>query len=136
MTILVGQKMTLLTFVFENCNYGVITVSAKGCYTLDQFQQCLSKCRDASKYVFQFFKDSISNDVLETISAEEVELIMSELPDRQKMVFNLFEFEGYKHEEIGEMLEISVRTSKRMLHMARETLKERLIRRYNLKDVI
>lgn len=54
------SAVAVLTFVFENCNYGVITVSAKGCYTLDQFQQCLSKCRDASKYVFQFFKDSIS----------------------------------------------------------------------------
>lgn len=54
------SSVAVLTFVFENCNYGVITVSAKGCYTLDQFQQCLSKCRDASKYVFQFFKDSIS----------------------------------------------------------------------------
>ncbi|NVK05848.1 MAG: sigma-70 family RNA polymerase sigma factor [Flavobacteriia bacterium] len=109
---------------------------------------CIDELRKAKNYNEQIllsdeerpfrddFKDSISNDVLETISAEEVELIMSELPDRQKMVFNLFEFEGYKHEEIGEMLEISVRTSKRMLHMARETLKERLIRRYNLKDVI
>ncbi|WP_170266473.1 RNA polymerase sigma factor [Phaeocystidibacter luteus] len=82
------------------------------------------------------FKDSISNDVLETISSEEVDLIMNELPDRQKMVFNLFEFEGYKHEEIAEMLEISVRTSKRLLHMARETLRQMLIRRYDLKDVI
>ncbi|NVK28750.1 MAG: sigma-70 family RNA polymerase sigma factor [Flavobacteriia bacterium] len=82
------------------------------------------------------FKDSISNDVLDTISSEEVDLIMNELPDRQKMVFNLFEFEGYKHEEIADMLEISVRTSKRLLHMARETLRQMLIRRYDLKDVI
>lgn len=82
------------------------------------------------------FQDTISNDVLDTISAEEVDLIMNELSDRQKIVFNLYEFEGYKHEEIAEQLEISVRTSKRLLHKARITLKERLIRRYNLKDVI
>lgn len=50
----------VLTFVFENCNFEVVTVNAKGCYTLDQFQQCLSRCRDASKSVFQFFKDSLS----------------------------------------------------------------------------
>ena len=50
----------VLTFVFENCNYGVVTVSAKGCYSIDQFQQCLSRCKDASKSVFQFFKDSLS----------------------------------------------------------------------------
>ncbi len=81
-------------------------------------------------------QDSISNDVLESISAEEVEVIMSELTDRQKLVFNLYEFEGYKHEEISEMLEISVRTSKRLLQKARLILRDSLIRRYNLKDVI
>lgn len=82
------------------------------------------------------FNDSVHNDINESISAEEVELIMAALPDRQKLVFNLFEFEGYKHEEIAEMLEISVRTSKRLLQTARMTLRERLIRRYDLKDVI
>lgn len=82
------------------------------------------------------FNDSVSNDVLNTISAEEVDLVMNALPERQKLVFNMFEFEGYKHEEIGEILEISVRTSKRLLQAARETLRGRLIRRYQLKDVI
>lgn len=82
------------------------------------------------------FKDSVSNDVLNSISAEEVDLVMNALPERQKLVFNMFEFEGYKHDEIGEILEISVRTSKRLLQAARDTLRERLIRRYELKDVI
>lgn len=80
--------------------------------------------------------DSVSNDVLESISAEQVEIMMNLLSDRQKTVFNLYEFEGYKHEEIGEMLEISVRTSKRLLQSARLTLREELIRRYGLKEVI
>lgn len=80
--------------------------------------------------------DTISNDIIESISAEEVELLMNTLTDRQKMVFNLFEFDGYKHEEIAEMLEISERTSKRMLRDARNILRERLIVRYGLKDVI
>lgn len=29
--------VVVLIFVFENCNYGVIIVSVKGCYILDQF---------------------------------------------------------------------------------------------------
>lgn len=82
------------------------------------------------------FNDSVSNEVIESISAEEVDRIMNGLPERQKMVFNLFEFEGYRHEEIAEMLEISVRTSKRLLQTARMTLREKLIRKYDLKDVI
>ncbi|XP_062589706.1 exosome complex component RRP46-like [Saccostrea cucullata] len=53
------SAVAVLTFVFENCDYGIVTVNAKGSYTLDQFQQCLSKCKEASKSVFQFFKDSL-----------------------------------------------------------------------------
>lgn len=82
------------------------------------------------------YGDSVSNEVLDAISAEEVDLIMNALPERQKLVFNLFEFDGYKHEEIAEMLEISVRTSKRLLQAARDTLRERLLARYDLKNVI
>lgn len=116
-----------------------MTVSTRSC--IDELRKSKSYneqilLSDEERPFRDDFQDSISNDVLETISAEEVDLIMNELPDRQKLVFNMFEFEGYKHEEIGDALEISVRTSKRLLQMARETLKARLIQRYNLKDVI
>lgn len=43
-----------------------------------------------------------------------------------RLVFNLFAIDGYSHEEISEMLNISVGTSKSNLFKARQKLQERL----------
>ncbi|MES2826648.1 MAG: sigma-70 family RNA polymerase sigma factor [Bacteroidota bacterium] len=43
-----------------------------------------------------------------------------------RVVFNLFAVDGYTHEEISEMLKISVGTSKSNLFRARQKLQERL----------
>ena len=48
------------------------------------------------------------------------------LPDHHRAVFVMHEIEGYKHEEIAEVMEIKVGTSKSHLHRARATLRDRL----------
>ena len=50
--------------------------------------------------------------------------MISQLPRAYRTIFNLFAIEGYTHEEIGEMLNISIGTSKSNLHKAREKLKK------------
>lgn len=65
------------------------------------------------------------------IVEEEVKLdfllkIIQELPDRYRLVFNLYVLDGYSHKEIAKMLNISVGTSKSNLARARQKLKERL----------
>lgn len=52
--------------------------------------------------------------------------IIQELPDRYRLVFNLYVMDEYSHQEIAEMLEISVGTSKSNLSRARQSLKERI----------
>jgi RNA polymerase sigma-70 factor (ECF subfamily) len=42
------------------------------------------------------------------------------------MVFNLFAVEGYSHDEIAEMLQISTGTSKSQFHRARKLLQASL----------
>jgi RNA polymerase sigma factor (sigma-70 family) len=49
--------------------------------------------------------------------------MVTKLPRAYRTIFNLFAIEGYTHEEIGGMLNISVGTSKSNLHKAREKLK-------------
>jgi RNA polymerase sigma factor (sigma-70 family) len=49
--------------------------------------------------------------------------MITRLPRAYRTIFNLFAIEGYTHEEIGEMLNISIGTSKSNLHKAREKLK-------------
>ncbi|MCQ6960249.1 RNA polymerase sigma factor [Mucilaginibacter aquariorum] len=49
--------------------------------------------------------------------------MIGQLPRAYRTIFNLFAIEGYTHEEIGDMLNISTGTSKSNLHKAREKLK-------------
>lgn len=58
-----------------------------------------------------------------------------ELPDRYRQVFNLYVMEEYSHQQIAEMLNISVGTSKSNLSRAREKLKELLKKNSEIKIV-
>lgn len=52
---------------------------------------------------------------------------IQELPERYRLVFNLYQLDGYAHQEIAAMLSISVGTSKSNLHRAKQILKERIL---------
>ena len=56
--------------------------------------------------------------------------IIQELPDRYRLVFNLYVVDGYSHKEIAKMLEITDGTSKSNLARAKMILKEK-IQNYN-----
>ena len=58
--------------------------------------------------------------------------IIQELPDRYRLVFNLYVLDGYSHVEISELINISTGTSKSNLARARLILKEK-IEAYNAK---
>lgn len=62
----------------------------------------------------------------ESLSADFLIQIIQELPDRYRLVFNLYTMEGYSHKEIAELLNISEGTSKSNLARARIKLKERI----------
>ncbi len=50
--------------------------------------------------------------------------VIQQLPLRCQMVFNLYAIEGYQHNEIGEMLEISEGTSKSQYARAKQMLQK------------
>lgn len=52
--------------------------------------------------------------------------IIQELPDRYRLVFNLYVVDGYSHKEIANMLEITDGTSKSNLARAKMILKEKI----------
>ncbi|MBU2921695.1 RNA polymerase sigma factor [Winogradskyella psychrotolerans] len=52
--------------------------------------------------------------------------IIQELPDRYRLVFNLYVLDGYSHVEISELINISVGTSKSNLARARMILKDKI----------
>ncbi len=68
-------------------------------------------------------------DVAPAVSTKHLDLSMDlqaaieRLPDGARTVFVLHDVEGYRHEEIGDMLGVSSGTSKSQLHRARQTLR-------------
>ena len=62
----------------------------------------------------------------ENISLDYLLKIIQELPDRYRLVFNLYVNDDYSHSEIAEMLSINIGTSKSNLSRARMILKEKI----------
>jgi len=56
----------------------------------------------------------------------DLDRAIAQLPERARAVFVLHDVEGYRHDEIGKLLEIAVGTSKTQLHRARRLLREAL----------
>jgi RNA polymerase sigma-70 factor (ECF subfamily) len=76
----------------------------------------------------QFEEDTIS-----TISATDLLNIIKELPPRYKMVFNLYAIEGYSHQEIANLMNITEGTSKSNLSRARVILQKKVIEEFGLE---
>ena len=85
-----------------------------------------------TKGVFSIINEDIPDDsVWEVEDAEGISIdyllqIIQELPDRYRLVFNLYVLDDYSHKEIAEMLEISQGTSKSNLARARDILKKKI----------
>ena len=61
-------------------------------------------------------------------TAMDFEAAMQRLPDGAREVFVLHDVEGYRHEEIAQMLGLATGTSKSQLHRARMALRQHLDR--------
>lgn len=65
-----------------------------------------------------------------------VQELLDQLPENYRLVFNLHILENYSHQEIAEMLNISVSTSKTQLFRAKAKLKEIFIKKKLIKNEI
>lgn len=72
--------------------------------------------------------ESIEHPVVRDRSGEglDLELAIASLPDGYRAVLVLHDVEGYRHEEIGALLEIDVGTSKSQLSRARMAIRQKL----------
>jgi len=85
------------------------------------------------KKLYDITNEQQIEEELEDVEVESSEIpldyllkIIQELPDRYRLVFNLYVLDGYSHKEIAEMLAISDGTSKSNLARARMILKKKL----------
>lgn len=71
----------------------------------------------------------VAENILDQISVGDLLKVIRELPEGYRLVFNLYVIEGYSHQEISKMLNISENTSKSQLSRARAALQQRLMQR-------
>lgn len=81
--------------------------------------------------VFNLVNEENIKEVEVEVDEESIPLdfllkIIQELPDRYRMVFNLYVMDGHSHKEIGKILHINQGTSKSNLARARMILKEKI----------
>ena len=81
--------------------------------------------------VYDIVNEGNLEDVSIDFSDEDLNIdfllqIIQELPDRYRLVFNLYVLDGYSHVEISELINISTGTSKSNLARARLILKDKI----------
>ncbi|SDW16452.1 RNA polymerase sigma-70 factor, ECF subfamily [Lutibacter oricola] len=84
-----------------------------------------------SRRVLNIVTEEIPDEVIVDIDDDDISLdfllsLIGELPERYRLVFNLYVLDGYSHKEISKMLEIAEGTSKSNLARARAILKQKI----------
>jgi RNA polymerase sigma-70 factor (ECF subfamily) len=69
----------------------------------------------------------MDEDIINRLSYQELLEYVQSLPPSLRAVFNLYCIEGFRHQEIGELLQISEGTSKAHLHRAKSRLQTLII---------
>jgi RNA polymerase sigma factor (sigma-70 family) len=87
--------------------------------------------RYRSKGVFDIVNEEQIEDISIEVENDTIDIAfllnsIQELPNRYRLVFNLYVLDGYSHKEIGEMLEITTGTTKSNLSRARMILKNKI----------
>ena len=67
---------------------------------------------------------TIGISAIEDLLADDIISMMQMLPPIQLAIFNLFEIDGYNHDEIGKMLKIPASSSRVYLSRAKEKLRK------------
>ncbi len=76
--------------------------------------------------VFTIVEENEDWSVSDETSASEILAAIEELPSNYKTAIKLFLLEGYDHQEISEILQISENASRTYLHRGKTKLKEKL----------
>ena len=121
--------ITAFMKVFTNLNHFEHKGSFEGWIRRIMINECISFIRVQKKVKFiedeTYFEES-HNNIESQFSVEDIQSVIDFLPDGYKMVFNLFAIEGFKHQEIAEILGISEGTSKSQLSHARKMLQNNI----------
>jgi len=71
-------------------------------------------------------EDQVEIDTDQDITLDELLKLIQELPDQYRLVFNLYQMDGFSHKEIAALLNISEGTSKSNYHRAKISLRDKI----------
>ena len=80
--------------------------------------------------------EACEDAIIETISGREMMQLVQALSPAYRMVFNLYHFEGYKHREIAELLNVEEGTSKSNLAQAKRILRNAVEKKLTIEKKI
>jgi len=83
-----------------------------------------------------YFTNPFNNEVVSTMSHEELLVMVRELPYGYQTVFNLNTIEGYSHKEISKIMNISVNTSKSQLSRAKNSLRKKIESLFQVEEMM
>lgn len=93
--------------------------------TINRFRQRKPDLTFIESYDF-LNQASEADDINNRLTIETVKKAMQNLPEGARVVFNLFLFEGFQHQQIADALNISVSTSKTQYRYAKLKIRESL----------
>ncbi len=80
-----------------------------------------------NEFLLNYSKSAVANDAIATLNMKEVQTAVTQLPDIFKTPFLLY-FDGYKYNEIADILKEPLGTIKSRIHFARKLLKAQIER--------
>lgn len=100
--------------------------------TIDHFRSEMNY----KKRISLNFKEpkAVTNSIVGQLEVEDIFRYIQQLPKELQMVFSMYVIDGYKHEEIADMLDITLSTSKWRLAKARKLLQKTMGQFYQRND--
>ncbi|MCB4798672.1 RNA polymerase sigma factor [Neotamlana laminarinivorans] len=118
--------------VFTNLSNFKNQGSFEGWIRKIMIRQAISFLRQQKKVEFSVddmgIHDNSENNINTNIEVSQIQELIDELPEGYKIVFIMYAIEGYKHQEIAELLNISLGTSKSQLFKARKMLQDKILK--------
>jgi len=123
--------------IFTNLKKFDLTRSFKSWFRIILINTCINNFR-RKKIAFKEELNEAKNystpdEILSNISYQEILDMIRKLSPAYRTVFNLYVIEGYKHEEIAKMLDISIGTSKSNLSKAKKHM-QLILKEFFLED--
>jgi RNA polymerase sigma factor (sigma-70 family) len=73
------------------------------------------------------YNETVDEDANDNLSAEEIINLINSMPVKYRYIFNLFEIEGYSHDEIAHHLGITASNSRANLTRAKKMLRKMIL---------